>query len=116
MLIRIEADRIKAYRLKKGPRQMVSVNGRLYRCDDHLMVRDINAPDAAVIYEIDGTQPMMPEPYILDPDMTRTLIASAKMSGGKKSIWMRLDASKAWQWLSVIAVVGSILYGILAMG
>ena len=116
MLIRIEADRIKAYRLKKGPRQMVSVSGRLYRCDDHLMVRDINAPDAAVIYEIEGTQPMMPEPYILDPDMTRTLIASAKMSGGKKSVWMRLDTSKAWQWLSVIAVVGSILYGILAMG
>lgn len=115
-LFRIESDRIKCFSLKKGPRQMVSIAGRLYRCDDDLMIRDINTGECAVIYYIDSTQPVMCQARIIDPDMTRAYIDSAKLAGNKKSIWANLTGSNAWKWLTAIIVVGCLLYGFLIGG
>ena len=112
-LVRLEADRIKVFRLKKGPRQMVSLASRLYRVDDHLMIKDMSSDDCMVFYDIDSTQPYMVDPEVVDPDITRAYIDSAKLSGNKRSIWTSLNPSKAWEWLTIIAVVGALLYGFL---
>lgn len=41
--IRSEADRQTVIKLKKGPRQMVSINSRLYRVDDKYMLKDVKS-------------------------------------------------------------------------
>lgn len=87
----VECDRITIKRLKRGARQMVTTNGRLYRTDDAIMIKDTRSGDAMVIYGIDDTQPMHPDAPLVDPDMTRVLIDSAKLSGTKKRIWGNLD-------------------------
>lgn len=115
-LVRIEADRVKAFKLKKGPRQMVSLASRLYRVDDRLMIKDEKSDDCIVVYDIDDTQPYMVDPEVVDPDITRAYIDSAKLSGNKRTIWTNLNPSKAWEWLTVIAVVGALLYGFLVVG
>lgn len=112
-LCRLETDRIRIYRLKSKPRQMVSVSSRLYRVDDDLMIRDIRTDDCMVIYSIDYSQPWLTTPRLVDPDETRCLIDSASRSGSKKRIWQRLDASKTWEWLTVAIVICALLYGFL---
>lgn len=113
MLIRLEADRIRVFRIKKGPRQMVTVSSRLYRIDDELMCRDVHGGDAAVFYRIDDTQPMLPAlcPRVVDPDLTRAQIDSAKMSGNKKSIWANLGGVKWAEVLTPLIVVIALIYG-----
>ena len=59
-LIRVECDTIRVFKVKKGPRQMVSVGSRLYRMDDDLMVKDTKTSDCAAIYDVDSTQPYLP--------------------------------------------------------
>lgn len=92
---------------------MVSIASRLYRVDDAFCVKDRQMDHAWAIYPIDDTQPMMVNPVIADPDNTRTLIASAQVAGNKKSIWANLSGSKAWQYLTVIIVLGCLAYGYL---
>lgn len=70
---------------------MVSLNGRLYRVDDKIMIKDRRSGDALAVYRIDDTQPLHPDGPLVDPDMTRVLIDSAKLSGNKKKIWASLD-------------------------
>lgn len=115
-LVRLECDRIKIYRLKKGPRQMVSVASRLYRTDDWIMVKDLRTSDAMAFYDIDDTQPWMVKPTLVDPDMTRLLINSAKLNGSKKSIWADLKPGHLMEYLSAIIVVGALAYGFLISG
>lgn len=115
-LVRIECDRIKVYRLKKGPRQMVSVTSRLYRMDDKLMIKDLRTSDAMAFYDIDETQPWMVRPTLVDPDETRALIDSAKLSGSKKSIWANLGGGHIMEYLTAAIIIGALLYGILSMG
>lgn len=115
-LIRIECDTIRVFRLKKGPRQMISTASRLYRIDDRYMIKDEKTDNCYIIYDIDETQPYMIRPEPMDPDFTRALIDSAKLSGNKRSIWMNLNPSKLWQYLTVAIVCGALLYGFLANG
>jgi len=115
-LCRIECDHIAIFKLKKGPRQMVSVSSRLYRMDDCYMTKDLVSDDAMMFYEIDDTQPIMVEPKIVDPDMTRALIDSAKLSGSKKSIWSNISGSHLMEYMTVIIVCGALLYGFLVSG
>lgn len=115
-LVRLECDRIKIYRLKKGPRQMVSVTSRLYRMDDWIMIKDLRTGDAMAFYDIDDTQPWMVKPTLVDPDMTRALIDSAKLSGSKKSIWANLQPGHLMEYLTVVIVAGALIYGFLVGG
>lgn len=115
-LCRIEVDRIKMYRLKRGPRQMVSVSSRLYRTDDDYMMKDDRTDTAMAVYRIDSTQPRLPEAVMVDPDMTKVYIDSAKMAGTKKSIWATLDTSKITELLMAVMVVGIVAYSLLTRG
>lgn len=115
-LARIEADNIKVNRLKKGNRSMVSVYSKLYRVDNHLMVKDSRSDQCIVIYPADDTQPLLPEPILVDPDMTCALIDSAKNNGSKKSVWANLTGSNLMSYLTVVIVVGALLYGFLVGG
>lgn len=115
-LVRLEKDRITVHKLKKGPRQMVSVASRLYVVTDDLAVKDIESNAAMYFYGIDDTQPMTPRPTLVDPDRTRALIRSAQIGGNHKKSWASLDPSKALQWLVPIAIIGSLLYGFLVIG
>lgn len=114
--IRVECDTIRVFKLKKGPRQMISTASRLYRIDDYLMSKDTKTDDCFIVYDIDDTQPYMIRPRVVDPDFTRALIDSAKLSGNKKSIWANLNTSKLWEVFALVAVVGSIAYGFMVGG
>lgn len=115
-LCRLEKDRIKFYRLKKGPRQMVSVAGRLYRTDDRLMVKDTQSSDCLSIYEIEQTQPTLPSPHYVDPDSTRVYIDSAKLAGTKTKVWASLDTSSILPILLFLIVGGTVLMNFLQEG
>lgn len=115
-LILVEVDNVRCIRLRKGARSMISRQGRLYRTDDDLFIRDQRSTDAALIYRIDSTQPILCKPKIISPDLTRTYIASAKLSGNKKKTWLNLDGGKAWKMLTAVAIVGSIVYGFMIGG
>lgn len=95
---------------------MVSVASRLYRIEDELMTVDRYTSTAIMIYDIDSTQPYMANPIVIDPDRTRVLIDSAKLSGTKKSIWTSLDGNKLMSGLIGVVIVGIILYSILTGG
>ncbi len=95
---------------------MVSVASRLYRVDDRLMVKDSQSADSIAIYEIDGTQPIMPSPVYVSPDSTRVYIDSAKLAGTKKRIWAALDTSNIVYILLAIVIGGSVLMTFLQEG
>ena len=108
-----ETDEISVTKLRKGSRPMVSKKGRLYRADDRLFIRDRESSDAYLIYNIDQTQPILPREEFLDTNITRAYIDSSKIAGNKKTSWMNLDSGKLWKYLTVIAVVGSLIYGFM---
>lgn len=111
----VECDKITVRRMRRGSRQMVSVNGRLYRTDDDIMIRDIDSGDAMAIYPVDDTQPLHPAAPLVDPDMTRALIDSAKIGGNKKRIWVDLDdiTGKVMQILAAIIIIGALVMSFL---
>ena len=113
LLARIECDKVRVYRMKKGPRQMVTVASRLYRIDDNLMLKDTKTDEAMIIYDIDETQPWGVRPQLVNPDMTRALIDSAKLAGNKAKVWAVLDGSKIMNYLTAAIVAGALLYGVL---
>lgn len=92
---------------------MVTVAGRLYRCDDELFIKDKNSSDCIIIYPIDSTQPILCQKKLVNPDITRAYIDSAKLSGNKKNIWSNLTSGKSWQILVAVAIIGSIVYGFI---
>lgn len=109
--IRIEADRVRIYKLKKGPRQMVTINSALYRIDDELMLIDRYSGDAAIIYRHGSTQPIMPRPKYLDPDMTRAFIDYAKIGRVRKKVWTSFDGARIEKILIPILIVGGFIWG-----
>lgn len=113
--VRIEADRIRVFRLKKGPRQMVTISSRLYRIDDEYFLSDKRTGDAMIFYRIDSTQPIMHKATYIDPDMTRAYIDYAKIGRNKKKIWIKLDGDRITKMIIPFLIVGGILYG-LVMG
>lgn len=115
-LARVECDKVRLYALKKGPRQMVSAASRLYRLDDSIMCKDIRSGDAIAFYGIDSTQPWCPEPVLVDPDITKALIDSAKLAGSKKTIWGNLTPGHLSQYLTAVIIAGALIYGFLVGG
>lgn len=114
-LARIEVNRILFIKVKKKAKALVTVDGRLYPNDDKYYLKDRLSDDAITFRNIDSTQVIFNRPVFIDPDMTRAVTKSAKLSGNKKKIWLNLDSSKLWQYLTIIAIVGSLIYGFLVM-
>lgn len=110
---RIEADRVRIFRLKKGPRQMVTINSRLYRIDDRFMLKDKATGDATIFYPIDSTQPILPRAEFIDPDMTKAYIDYAKIGKNKKRIWQSLDIKHFEKWLVPVLIVGGLIWGFM---
>ena len=115
-LLRIESDQLTIKKLKRKPYQMISIFGRLYRTDDELMVKDFLSSDCYMIYDINDTQPYLPKAEMVDPNLTRAFIDSAKMCGNKKKIWGNMDGGQMWKVLVAIIVIGSLAYGFLTRG
>lgn len=113
-LVRIECDRISFIKIKKSAKALVTVNGRLYRNDDALYVKDHFSSDAMRFQNIDSSQILSNRPVFIDPDMTRAYADSAKLSGNKRRVWLNLDSSSLWKYLTAIAVVFSLAYGFLS--
>lgn len=111
---RIEADRVRIFKLKKGVRQMVTINSRLYRIDDEFMLKDKRSGDAMIIYPIDSTQPLLPKAKLIDPDMTRAYIDYAKIGKNRKRIWESFDVKHFERILVPVLIVGGILWGFLS--
>lgn len=115
-LLRIEADQLTVKNLKRKPYQMISIFGRLYRTDDELMIKDCLSSDCYIIYDINDTQPYLPAAKLIDPNLTRAFIDSAKMCGNKKKLWGNLDGGNLWKIFVAVAIVGSLIYGFLVGG
>lgn len=115
-LVLVDVDAVHFLRVKKGAKALITRNGRLYRNDSNYYVKDYLSSDALRINRMDSTQPVLTKVQYSDPDLTRVFIQSAKLSGNKKKIWLNMDSSKLWQYLTAIIVVGSLLYGFLSSG
>ena len=115
-LCRIEKDEYRFNKLKVGPRVMVSVYSKLYFVSNDVMVKDLHSEDCIAYYPSDETQPLMPRPKLVDPDLLIAYMDSAKNSGGKKSIWANITPSKVMAWLVPVVVIGSLLYAFLLQG
>lgn len=115
-LCRRERDEYRFNRLKKGPNVMVSIYSKLYKVSNDVMVKDFKSDDCVAFYNADETQPLMPEPYLVDPDLLIVLMDSAKNSGGRRSIWANITPSKILAWLTPIVVIFALLYGFLLNG
>lgn len=115
-LVLVDVDAVHFLRVKKGAKALITRNGRIYRNDSGYYVKDYLSSDAIRINRLDSTQPVLTGAEYCDPDLTRVYIKSAKLSGSKRKIWLNMDASKMWQYLTAIIVVGSLLYGFLANG
>lgn len=112
----VEINRIRFYKMKKSARPLVTIGGRLYPNDDVYYVKDVKSATAMRFQRIDSTQIMANKPVFIDPDLTRAKIDSMKLANSKKKLWLNLDSSKLWQYLTAIAIVGSLIYGFLVMG
>ena len=96
-------------KIKKSNRAIAIVYNRLYRIDDDLFVADHTSTDSFVYYDIEEQQPWGQGRW-LDPDMTKVLIDSMKMSKGKptKLFDMNMEAIMA------IMVIGIVAFSILS--
>lgn len=115
-IARMEINRILFIKVKKKAKALVTVDGRLYPNDDKYYVKDALSDDAVRFQPIDSSQIVFTRPVFIDPDMTRAVAKSAKLSGNKKKIWLNMDSPQLWKYLTAIAVVGSLIYGFLVMG
>lgn len=112
----MESNRIRFLKMKKNARPLVTVNGRIYPNDDEIYLKDHFSSDAIRFQRIDSSQIVSNRPIFIDPDMTRIKIKSMQLAGSKRKLWLNMDSSKLWKWLTAIAVVGSLIYGFLVMG
>lgn len=112
-IARIECNRILFIKVKKRAKALVTVDGRLYPNDDRYYVKDYLSSDAMRFQRIDSTQIISTRPIFIDPDMIRAISDSAKLSGNKKKIWLNMDSSSLWKYLTAIAVIGALIYGFL---
>lgn len=115
-IVRIETDCITWFKIKKGNRQLVSLQGRLYRNDDELYLKDKHCSDAVRITPIDSNQVGKVKPVFVNPDDTRAIIMSKEIAGTKKKSWLNFDASKIGTYLIVAIVIGVVAYTILTGG
>ena len=112
----VEVNRIRFLKMKKNARPLVTVNGRIYPNDDELYLKDHISGVAYRLQRIDSSQILHRKPIFIDPDVTRAKIDSMKLSGAKRKMWLNMDGSNLWKWLTAIAVIGSLIYGFMVYG
>ena len=117
-VVRLEADRIKWFKIKKAERELLTLSGRLYDNEDRLYVKDKHTSDAIMIKPIDSNQVGKPADHVIfvDANRLRAKIMSKEISGQKKKAWLNLDASKIGAFLIAAIVVGVVAYTILTGG
>ena len=117
-VVRLEADRIKWFKIKKAERELLTLSGRLYDNEDRLYVKDKHTSDAIMIKPIDSNQVGKPADHVcfVDANRLRAKIMSKEISGQKKRAWLNLDASKIGTFLIAAIVVGVVAYTILTGG
>lgn len=115
-IIRIEADKIKWFKIKKAHRELISLHGRLYSNYDRYYVKDKHSSDAVRITPIDSNQVAKNQPIPIDPNDIRAKIMSKEISGNKKKSLLNLNPSAIMMWIlgGIIAVV--VVYTILTGG
>ena len=117
-VVRLEADRIKWFKIKKAERELLTLSGRLYDNEDRLYVKDKPTSDAIMIKPIDSNQVGKPADHVcfVDANRLRAKIMSKEISGQKKKAWLNMDASKIGMILIGVIIVGVVAYTILSGG
>lgn len=117
-VVRLEADRIKWFKIKKAERELLTLSGRLYDNEDCLYVKDKHTSDAIMIKPIDSNQVGKPADHIrfVDANRLRAKIMSKEISGQKKKAWLNMDASKIGMYLIVAIIIGVVAYTIVTGG
>lgn len=92
-------------KINKVNRSLTMLGSRLYRTDDALCIGDAEKADCFVLYDLDEQQPYGRGDW-LDPDFTKALIDSLKLSKGK--IDKPFDMSKG----SIIGFIIAAVVGI----
>ena len=117
-VVRLEADRIKWFKIKKAERELLTLSGRLYDNEDRLYVKDKHTSDAIMVKPIDANQVGKPADHtcFVDANRLRAKIMSREISGQKKKAWLNMDASKIGAFLIAAIVVGVVAYTILSGG
>lgn len=117
-VVRLEADRIKWFKIKKAERELLTLSGRLYDNEDRLYMKDKHTSDAIMIKPIDSNQVGKPADHVcfVDANRLRAKIMSKEISGQKKKAWLNMDASKIGMFLIGAIIVGVVAYTILTGG
>ena len=117
-VLRLEADRMKWFKIKKPEREMLTLSGRLYDNEDRLYVKDKHTSDAIMVKPIDSNQVGKPADHIcfVDANRLRAKIMSKEITGSKKKAWLNMDASKIGMFLIGAIIVGVVAYTILNGG
>lgn len=109
-IIRQEADRYKIYSLKKGARQVVIINERLYPTDDGIFYRDPQSSEAYMMVDIDDIQPYRHDAIYYETRNLAILNLSSKASGNRHKKTLNLSASKIQNYFAAIAIGGALLW------
>lgn len=108
-------NKIKRYVLAQNAKPMVIVNGRLYRCDDDLMIASKVGGDAFVLYNVDSQQPQGGGVFV-DPDETMAYIriAQSNKKGNSFSVlgWFNTNPKV----IMYIIIGGVILWSVVSGG
>lgn len=117
-VVRLEADRIKWFKIKRAERELLTLSGRLYDNEDRLYMKDKHTSDAIMIKPIDSNQVGKPADHVcfVDANRLRAKIMSKEISGQKKKAWLNMDASKIGMFLIGAIIVGVVAYTILTGG
>lgn len=107
---------IRCNHFKKGTKTMISIAGGAYPTDDKYFSCDTRSNDALLIYDLGDTQPWMSNPEYVDTDHYRKIMNSAKITGNKKKFALNFNPNNLMKILTAVAIVGGIVYGILANG
>lgn len=112
-LVECERDRVRFCKIKSKAWQMVTIRGRLYRCDDKIACKDRGSDKALIIYDHDQTQPRTCRSTWIDPDFTRALIMQGQIAHTTREIWSKIGGLSIEKILTVMVVGGGVLYWIL---
>lgn len=115
-LLIVTKTEIKRYLLGKDTRPMTRVRRRLYRTDEHLMLKNLAADEEIVVYDVDSTQPYGNEDEYLDPDVTMCMIDIGKGSKSK-NVGTLSNLSSMNPQLLLYAIVGVlVVYSLISGG
>lgn len=108
-LVTASTQKVIFRKLGKVNRPIAMVYSRLYRIDDELCSSADDRPDSFVYYDLEEQQPYGHGDY-LDPDFTKAMIDSMKISRGKPTKLFDMDLEK----IMIVIVVGVVLFSMVS--